>query len=131
MDQDSLNFELHKYGNIDGAEGVLTFDELCPNVGPIFNPLAEYIWWDQVLNPFADPTRGTISDVTVVESDKDADGTFTWTQAKFLQNLAGKDSIIGKSIKYRLSGTGPDAMGCCVIGADVPPQAPAEVEQAH
>ena len=61
--------------------------------------------------------------MTVVEADKDDDGTFTWTQQKFLQNLGGKNSIIGRSIKMSLvQADGDDATGCCVIGEDEPPQ---------
>ena len=100
------SFTLHRYGNIDntgGAGAGDNDDEVCPKAGPVFNPLAEFIWWDMVLNPFADPSRGTIADVTVVDADRDADGNFTWTQPKLLHNLAGKNSIIGKSIKYRLT----------------------------
>ena len=122
---------MHKYGNIDRTDDVASAGGHCPKVGPIFNPLAEFIWWDLVLNPFADPSRGTIQDVTIVGDEKDADGNFTWTQTTFLQNLAGKDSIIGKSIKWSLVQGGPDPQGCCVIGEDMPPQAPANAVYSH
>ena len=118
------SFELHKFGNIDNTDGDMTFDGMCPQTGPIFNPLAEFVWWDSGLNPFADPSRGTIADVTIVGADIDMAGTYTWTQAKFLQNLGGKNSIIGKSIKMNLAQQdvgGTDAVGCCVIGEDEPP----------
>ena len=135
VDGGVYSFELHKFGNIDNTDGDATFEGMCPKTGPIFNPLAEFVWWDQVLNPFADPSRGTIADVTVVEADKDDDGTYTWTQQKFLQNLGGKNSIIGKSIKMNLAQMdqgGSDAVDCCVIGEDEPPQlAPAAPTYTH
>ena len=119
-----FSFELHKYGNIDNTDGDSTFEGMCPKVGPIFNPLAEYVWWDTIPNPFADPSRGTIHDVAVVDAEKDDDGNFIWTQGIFLQNLAGKNSIIGKSIKFNLTEQGgPAPRGCCVIGEDEPPTA--------
>ena len=130
-DQGVFSFELHKYGNIDNTDEGDSFESVCPKVGPIFNPLAEFIWWDMVLNPFADPSRGTIQDVTVDADGRDEDGFFIWTQATFLQNLAGKDSIIGKSIKFNLSQSGTDTRGCCVIGEDEPPQAPPTAAYSH
>ena len=51
--------------------------------------------------------------------------TIEWTQAKFMQNLAGKNSIIGKSIVVtRYNSASPDSIhtvGCCVIGDARPP----------
>ena len=138
VDGGVYSFELHKFGNIDNTDGDTTFEGMCPQTGPIFNPLAEFVWWDQVLNPFADPSRGTIADATIVEADKDDDGTYTWTQPKFMQNLDGKNSIIGKSIKMNLAQMdqgGTDAVACCVIGEDEPPQlaptAPAYTHPHH
>ena len=131
QNQGVLTFELHKYGNIDNTDGDDTFDGMCPRVGPIFNPLAEYIWWDKSLNPFADPSRGTIHDVTILDAEKDDDGVFIWTQAKFLQNLAGKESIIGKSIKFELTQDSDGSKGCCVIGEDMPPEAPSTATYPH
>lgn len=124
-DEGVFSFDLHKYGNIDNTGGIaLTGDadpgdtdgEWCPMAGPVFNPLAEFIWWDRVLNPFADPSRGTIADVTNVAADRDDDGNLVWTQSKLLHNLAGKNSIIGKSIKMKLTQDGDDVRACCVIG---------------
>ena len=46
QDQANFEFRLHQYGNLDGADAGGGFDDICPNVGPIFNPLAEYLWWD-------------------------------------------------------------------------------------
>ena len=112
----TLSFTVHEVGDVtdDAADGT------CPNVGEIFNPLAEYVWWDRMVNPFADPSRGAIRPTTV---DFDADGNFVFAQADFLQNLGGKNSLIGRSIKATTS----NAMGvasftrCCVIGRDKSP----------
>ena len=96
----NLSFTVHEVGDVtdDDADGS------CPNVGEIFNPLAEYVWWDRMVNPFADPSRGAIRPTTV---DFDDDGNFVFTQTDFLQNLGGKNSLIGRSIKASAS----DAMG--------------------
>ena len=60
------SFTLHKFGNIKGEE--------CENVGPEFNPLAEFVYGQP--NIYADPSRGTIEDVTIsVPEDVPEDGS--------------------------------------------------------
>ena len=112
-----------KFGNISGVD--------CANTGPEFNPLAEFIYGQP--NPYADPTRGTINDVTIVAADASVTSQ-DFMQDKFMQNLGGKNSIIGKSIRVSTTRTNVSTMmdetvllGCCVIGqADSPaPVAPA------
>jgi hypothetical protein len=114
--------ELKETGNVYYNDVVDSeFD--CPLAGDEFNPLAENVYG--VANPYADPSRGTIDRVSVLAADADADGTFTWTQSAFLQNLSGKDSIIGKAIRLTFQPLAeamapPEAMFsvCCVIGQD-------------
>ena len=73
-DTADLKFSLRSTGNIynfdekPSAEAI--FD--CPLAGPVFNPLAEKIYG--ILNPYADPSRGTIEPVTVVPADADESG---------------------------------------------------------
>ena len=51
------SFTLHEFGNVGGAD--------CENVGSEFNPLSEIIYGQP--NPFADPSRGAIDDVTIID----------------------------------------------------------------
>ena len=92
LDGNIYDFKIHQYGDIgvDGPNGLT----ICCNVGKEFNLLQEFVYG--VKNPYADPTRGTIKPQTIVEPSVVA--PFEWKQAKFLQNLAGKHNIIGKSI---------------------------------
>ena len=116
-----LSFTLREYGDIGAdADG-----NICANGGDEFNPLAEIIYG--VKNPYQDPSRGTIENQTLTDP-VDPATTMTWTQAKFMQNLAGKNSIIGKSIVVgRSAAMTPDmftTVGCCVIGDAAPPVHP-------
>ena len=43
----------------------------------------------------------------------------TFTEKKFLQNLSGKNSIVGRAIVVR--DTFPNILACCVIGLDASP----------
>lgn len=100
----------------------------CANGGEEFNPYKEE--WNGQANPHADPTRGKIDGFTT-----DATGAFTLNQAKLLQNLSGKDSIVGKSIElFQVVTDGDDiSLGCCVIGQDVTPAhlVKAEIKTTH
>lgn len=87
MDGETWKFTVNKYGNISGDE--------CANVGPEFNPLAEFVYGQP--NKFADPSRGTILDVVMSNPDGASEQEFK--QKKFMQNLGGKNSIIGKAIR--------------------------------
>ena len=82
------SFDVMKFGNVGGVD--------CAATGPEFNPLAEFIYGQP--NPYADPSRGTINDVTVAAADASVTSQ-EFSQSKFMQNLGGKNSIIGKSIK--------------------------------
>jgi len=100
----------------------------CANGGEEFNPYKEE--WNGQVNPHADPTRGKIDGFTT-----DATGAFTLNQARLLQNLSGKDSIVGKSIELFQVVTDEDdiSLGCCVIGLDVIPDhlVKAEIKTTH
>ena len=137
------SFTLHKFGNDQGAE--------CANVGPEFNPLAEFVHGQP--NIYADPSRGTIEDVTIIETPEDGSVTEQeFKQTKFMQNLEGKNSVIGRSVKVtkRVSSTEETTeqddskttevqdeeedtiivLGCCVIGhADMPGAVAASLEE--
>lgn len=115
------SLDVMKFGNISGVD--------CAATGPEFNPLAEFIYGQP--NPFADPSRGTINDVTIVAADATVMSQ-DFMQSKFMQNLGGKNSIIGKSIKVStmrvpMGMTDPEAVviGCCVIGQADNPAPPA------
>lgn len=120
------DFTLNEFGDI----GEDSDDNACGNVGKEFNPLQELIY--NVPNPYADPSRGTIENQTVALPD--SGDSFIFKQPKFMQNLAGKNSIIGKSITVK-DVTDPDAIvieGCCVIGEAAPPADPhANAMYAH
>ena len=110
IDGFKIDFELNTYGNLETGN-------TCPNAGPIFNPFAE------VENSYADPSIGTINQVTILAAEANEDNEFSFTQKKFYQNLSGKNSIIGRSIKTsvtNLIGTTME-LECCVIGLDSPP----------
>ena len=71
------------------------------------------------VNPFQDPSRGRL-DVLVGDDDGEInlDGT-----VMLLQNLAGRNSLIGRSITlFEEDGEGGfDILGCCVIARDQAP----------
>ena len=93
----------------------------CAAGGDEFNPLKEVKYG--VTNPHADPTRGRINAFTSA-----ADGTATLEQKSLLQNLSGKESLIGKQLtlmKVGEDGTTMD-VGCCAIGSD---KLPAHLEK--
>ena len=66
-DDQVWSFTLHKFGNIKDG------DTDCANVGPEFNPLAELVYGQP--NVYADPSRGTIEDVTIMETPDDGSVT--------------------------------------------------------
>ena len=105
-DQDVLGFTLRRYGILEQSQ-VASF-ATCPNSGPVFNPLEELIY-GKTPNPYADPTRGALpfSPLTAERALADpATARQSFEADKFLQNITGKDSIIGKAI--RISFTSPD-----------------------
>ena len=98
--------------------GVIGNGQTCDQVGDEFNPLTEVNKYGQV-NPYQDPARGRIADITT-----DANGDYAEADTDYdslMQNLSGKDSIIGRSITLTNEDTG--ASQCCVIARDVIPEA--------
>ena len=102
---------MNKYGNLKKT-GFLECEEVV-----------------EVLNPLQDPhvtsaeKRGTIDDVTI--GALAADFSYSTSQAVFLQNLGGKNSLIGRSVVFTSVNTTVETdfvnYGCCVIGLDAPP----------
>ena len=88
--------------------------EECLGSGDEFNPMLEvnkYGW----ANPHQDPKRGRVDDIK-----SDADGKLTYDMEKYLGNLAGWESIIGRSIHITPKGHAIP-VACCTIGADENP----------
>ena len=100
------NYKLYirEFGNIG--------DE-CANGGNEFNPLKEVKLG--VENPYADKTRGRINPFT-----SDDTGAASIMQKTLLQNLSGKESLIGKSLSLFkvVEGMDDELIDCCVIGED-------------
>ena len=101
-DDDVLTFEFHEYGDLS------TDSELCDSVGDVYNPLQD----PHVTTP---ETRGTLDSFTI----DDATETEQYEMAALLQNLGGKNSLVGRSIV--LKDDDGTVSGCCVIGLDAPP----------
>ena len=117
-------------GSLNGADAdevlAITINELgvigdgatCDQVGDEFNPLAEIDKYGQQ-NPYQDPARGTINAGSLTA---DASGIVTIEASKdnvILQNLAGKDSLIGRSIS--ITDAAAANTDCCVIALDALP----------
>lgn len=92
----------------------------CANPGPEFNPLApdavyphynSYNGWGKQAAEVESDGRGELDNVVF----EDNDGSAEYWMQYFLQNLAGKDSLIGRSITLTLYDEGSF---CCTIGRD-------------
>ena len=81
--------------------------------GSEFNPLAEIDKYGNP-NPFQDPSRGTIADIV---GDDTSDLTVAPTFV--LQNMTGKDGILGRAIT--LMDMDNAIAACCVIAVDETP----------
>ena len=90
----------------------------CDQVGEEFNNLREINKYGP--NPYQDPTRGRIA--TFDETDYPTGSDQSTPPSELLQNLEGKESIIGRSVTLtgQVTGGGP-ITNCCVIGIDTPP----------
>ena len=132
-----INFKIYKYADVNTKTSVT-----CDKMGTEFRPLGEL---DKYLrpNPFQDPNRGRIQQKLLTSSATTDLGKFT---KKILRNqlisLSGKDSILGRGIKaeqlkYKTGTTTIDttyaglAIGCCVVGKDVPPKGNAASYHYH
>jgi len=97
--------------------------------GMEFNPLKEFDRYQQP-NPYQDPSRGILENVTA-----DEEGAVSSTQQKLLQNLSGPESLIGRSIHLtsvaQMEEGDPTPNACCVIGKDKNPMGEAKKQQAY
>ena len=99
-------------------------------VGEEFNPLCEKDKLDRP-NPYQDPSRGRLANVTADATGVVADAT----QKGVLVNLSGYGSIMGRSMT--LLATDADgnatgtALGCCVVGIDEKPTATTTTDHHH
>eukprot|EP00353_Schmidingerella_taraikaensis_P014974 CAMPEP_0185621956 /NCGR_PEP_ID=MMETSP0436-20130131/58949_1 /TAXON_ID=626734 ORGANISM="Favella taraikaensis, Strain Fe Narragansett Bay" /NCGR_SAMPLE_ID=MMETSP0436 /ASSEMBLY_ACC=CAM_ASM_000390 /LENGTH=273 /DNA_ID=CAMNT_0028263621 /DNA_START=14 /DNA_END=835 /DNA_ORIENTATION=- len=113
---DTHAFLIHEFGSIK-----VSGNTDCADLGNEFNPLLEKDKMNR-FNPYQDPTRGRIADVTL-----DATGDLVdFVQKNVLVNLSGPDSIIGRSVAIYDDGYDSDnvtlldktPIDCCVIGYD-------------
>ena len=79
--------------------------------GPEFNPLTEKDRYGEV-NPYQDPARGRFVDVTA-----DSEGEIELKLTDLEQNLAGEQSILGRSLTV-ISDADGEVLGCCTIGLE-------------
>jgi len=82
----------------------------------VFNPLAEMK--NGVMNPYADPRRGTIDVISAPVTALLPD--FSYVQTDILQNLIGENSLMGRSIYIKTetdAATAPgvfdNVVACC------------------
>lgn len=92
----------------------------CDEVGEEYNPLAEIDKYGNQ-NPYQDPARGTINARKLTTDGSGAITVAPSSEAVILQNLEGKDGIIGRSIT--LLDAADAVVACCVVARDMlPPQ---------
>ena len=98
----------------------------CADGGDEFNPLKEVKMG--VENPYADKTRGRIVGLAT-----DGTGAASLMQKTLLQNLSGKESIIGKSLSLFkvVENMDDELIDCCVIGEDALPEHLAPKPHVH
>ena len=93
-----------------------TIGDTCTDVGGEFNPLNEINQWGQA-NPHQDPSRGRFEEVAA-----DGQGKVKKEQSALLQNMAGDESLIGRSMAL-MTGDETTPRACCVIARDIDPTA--------
>ena len=83
----------------------------CADGGNEFNPLKEVKYG--IENPYSDKTRGRILGLT-----SDDTGAASLRQKILLQNLSGKESLVGKSLSLFkvVADMADELIDCCVIG---------------
>ena len=100
----TVRFVINRYG---------TLGTMCDATGDEFNPLVEL---DPYYEPaeHQDPSRGRLDGFTT-----DMDGKGAFHQKKLLQNLGGKESLLGKSITMLSvsaeEGVDDMLLDCCII----------------
>lgn len=134
-----ISIRIREYGRLADPE---VMGDRCGLAGEEYNPLKEFDQWHRP-NPFQDPARGRISDFLVGDSDADQTGIQRALDDEqyVLQNLEGKNGIIGRSLSLILPGFNEDGSDrelntCCVIGREAAPvietpAAPAPTSHAH
>ena len=105
--------QLREYGKIQRTGG----GGVCEAGGLEFNPLTEVDKHGKV-NPFQDPARGRIEHITA-----DENGLAVFLQKNLLQNIDGKDGILGRllTISSKINDV-KTIVDCCVIGLDELPE---------
>ena len=98
----------------NGKIGTGTPSECAMDTGSEFNPLEEISKYG-TRNPFQDPSRGRIADLTT-----SATGEVVVEPTFVLQNMSGKDGILGRSITLTNEADPMDVV-CCTIAVDVTP----------
>ncbi len=93
----------------------------CAAPGDEFNPLKEVDQYGNP-NPYQDPTRGRIAAKTAPDGETSTMLYNFQKEDAVLQNLAGPDSLIGRSLTVVSADelNGPQTY-CCVIGRNAPP----------
>jgi len=97
----------------------------CMATGGEYWPLEEKNPYTGESNPYQDPARGRISNIT-----SDGDGNYTGMEQNVLHNMGGPQAIIGRSISLFV-GEEMDARACCVIGQDHSPAEMAQMEMEN
>ena len=107
----TYEIRINEYGKTRDDEGME-----CQGVGTEFNPLKEVNKYG-VANPYQDPSRGRISDINT-----DENGDVTFFESNILQNLTGKEGVLGRSLT--ISSKVDEVItliDCCTIGIDITP----------
>ena len=92
----------------------------CDEVGSEFNPLTETDKFGNK-NPYQDPTRGTING-GVATADENGNIIFeASTDNIILQNLSGKDGLLGRSVTLA-EAVSENLVTCCVIALEATPE---------
>ena len=105
----TFQVQIKENGKVGSGDGLPD----CAVTGSEFNPLTEIDKYGN-RNPFQDPSRGIIAELVGDDSSE-----ITVAPTFVLQNLTGKDGILGRAISLLDIGTGTAA--CCVIAVDETP----------
>ena len=106
----TIQVQIKENGKVGSGEGL---PDCADATGSEFNPLSEIDKYGN-LNPFQDPSRGRIADLVGDETSE-----ITVAPTFVLQNLTGKDGILGRAIT--LLDMANAVAACCVIAVDETP----------
>ena len=107
-----FQIQIKTVGKIGSGEGMSCLSE---NTGLEFNPLEEIDIYG-IRNPYQDPSRGRIDNLKAPE----AATTISVEPTFVLQNMLGKDGILGRAITVQDIVTQTN-IACCVIAIDDTP----------